>query len=147
VIDRRLFLRVLVAAPATLASGVARASGPPAYRVIVNPSNPQSSIDRRFLADAFLKKVTRWPTGDGVRPVDLNAGSTARHRFTEDVLGRSVAAVKSYWAQVVFSGRDVPPPELDDDDAVVRYVLKHAGALGYVSAGANIDRAKPLNVK
>src|SRR6185503_304176 len=114
VIDRRVFMLAFVSLVGG-AAGVSHATGATAYRVIVNPGNPQSSVDRRFLSDAFLKKVTRWSTGDAIRPVDQGPDSAARQRFSEDVLSRSVAAVKSYWAQLVFSGRDVPPPELDDD--------------------------------
>ena len=144
---RLLPLVLAVVAAFALRAGDSRATGASAWRVIVNPSNPASSVERRFLADVFLKKVTRWPTGDGVRPVDLREEATARQRFSEDVIERSVASVKSYWAQLVFSGRDVPPPELDNDEEVVRFVLKNAGAVGYVSPGAALDRAKALNVR
>jgi hypothetical protein len=41
----------------------------------------------------------------------------------------------------------VPPPELDGDEEIVRFVLKNAGAVGYVSSGAALDRAKTLVVK
>ena len=49
--------------------------------------------------------------------------------------------------QAIFSGRGVPPPELDSDEAVIRFVLKYPGAIGYVSAGADIGAAKPLHVR
>lgn len=62
------------------------------------------------------------------------------------MIKRSVEAVRSYWQQRIFSGRDVPPPELDTDEEVVRYVLKHDGAVGYVSAGADIDGLKVISV-
>ena len=41
-----------------------------------------------------------------------------------------------------FSGRDVPPPELESDEAVVNYVLEHRGAVGYVSGAAKVRGAK-----
>ena len=44
-----------------------------------------------------------------------------------------------YWQQRIFSGRDVPPPEFELDREVVEYVLKHAGAIGYVPLPANIQ--------
>src|SRR5262245_29898277 len=83
------------------------------FRIIVNPGNPATTVDRRFLADTFLKKVTRWPNGDLIRPVDQNADSAVRRRFSDDVIERSVEAVRSYWQQQIFSGREVPPPEVD----------------------------------
>ena len=63
------------------------------------------------------------------------------------MLKRSVEAVKGYWQQRIFSGRDVPPPELETDDEVVRYVLKHEGAVGYVSGSADARRRKVVSVR
>ena len=117
------------------------------FQIIVNPANPVTSVERRFLPDAFLKKVTRWPNEELIRPADLDTASPVRRRFSEQVLRRSVAAVKSYWQQLVFSGRDVPPPELDTDWQMVRYVLKYPGAIGYITPGANLDGVKILTVR
>jgi ABC-type phosphate transport system substrate-binding protein len=119
----------------------------PAFVVIVNPQNPYRTLDRTFVADVFLKKTTRWPSGDVIKPVDLPPDSRARARFSEDVLKRSVAAVKSYWNQMIFSGRDVPPPELPTDDDVVKYVLTHSGAIGYVSGDARLGDARIVTVR
>jgi ABC-type phosphate transport system substrate-binding protein len=119
----------------------------PDFRVVVNPDNPSTALGRDFLSDAFLKRTTRWNDGETIRPVDQRPDSFVRRRFSDGVLQRSVAAVKSYWQQRIFSGRDLPPPELDSDDAVVSYVLKHRGAVGYVSGNAKLDRAKAVAVQ
>lgn len=121
------------------------ASEPP-YLVIAH--HPDSgAVDRNFLARAFLKKVTSWPNGDGIRPVDQAHGSPIRRRFSEEVIGRSVLAVRNYWQQLIFSGRAVPPPELDSDEAVVRFVLRTPGAIGYVSGEADVRNARVLNFR
>lgn len=119
----------------------------PAFRIIVNEMNPITSIDRKTLADVFLKKVTRWGDGEVIRPVDLRPESAARAAFTEEVLRRTVVAVKSYWQQLVFSGRDVPPPEVDSDEQVIKLVLRSPGAVGYVSGDAHLEHVKPISVK
>ena len=117
------------------------------FRVVVNPANPTASVERRFLVDAFLKKTTRWPHDEQIRPCDLDPESATRRRFSDDVLKRSVAAVKSYWQQMVFSGQNVPPPEFDSDEQVIQFVLRNPGAVGYVSASANIEGAKVLSLR
>jgi ABC-type phosphate transport system substrate-binding protein len=117
------------------------------FRILIHPENPVSSVHKDFVTDVFLKRITRWSDGEMARPVDQRAASNVRNGFSESVLRRSVAAVKRYWQQRIFSGRDLPPPELDDDEAVVRYVLKHRGAIGYVSTSAKIDRAKAVSVQ
>jgi len=131
------------------ASGTARpqSRASTSYVIIVNPDNPENEVDRQFLEGAFLKKVTRWPSDEVIRPAELVASSPARRRFSQDVLERSVEAVKGYWQQRIFSGRDVPPPEFGTNQEVIDYVLKYVGAIGCVSADANLDRVKILTIK
>lgn len=116
------------------------------FRVIVNGQNSVSAANVGFVADAFLKKTSEWGDGQLIQPVDLKASSETRRIFSLVVLGRSVAAVRTYWQQRVFSGRGVPPPELDDDAEVVRYVSSHRGAIGYVSATAKLDGVKVIAI-
>jgi len=119
----------------------------PEFLVIVHPQNPVASVGRAFLADLYLKRATRWEDGELARPIDQRADSAARRVFSESVLKRSVAAVKRYWQQRIFSGRDLPPPELDGDEAVVSYVASHRGAIGYVSGNAKLDKTKLVAVR
>jgi ABC-type phosphate transport system substrate-binding protein len=142
-----LVLLLVLAAPAALFAEPRPMSTSGGFRVIVNAANGNTSLERRFLSDVFLKKVTRWPNGDVIRPVDLATKSPVRRAFSDDVVGRGVEEVKSYWQQAIFSGRDIPPPELDTDDAVVSYVLKHPGAIGYVSTTANLNGAKIVTLR
>jgi ABC-type phosphate transport system substrate-binding protein len=117
------------------------------FRVIVHPSNPTAAVSREFVADAFFKRTMRWQNGSAIRPVDLRPDSPVRNGFSDAVLQRSVAAVRSFWQQRIFSGRDLPPPELSSDQAVVDYVVKSPGAIGYVSTSANLGDAKSLVVR
>lgn len=129
-----------------LVVGPAPAGETPRFLVIVNARNPVSSGHTSFVADALLKKVTQWGDGEPLLPVDQKANSETRREFSLVVLGRSVAAVRTYWQQRVFSGRGVPPPELDGDVEVVRYVNTHRGAIGYVSVEAKLDGVKVLAI-
>lgn len=122
-------------------------AGDSEFRVVVHPSNAASGLDKELVADTFLKKITRWPDGEVAKPVDLKPDSAVRRRFSESVLKRTVGAVRSYWQQRIFSGRDVPPPELESEDAVVAYVAKHPGAIGYVSANTKLSGVKDLPLR
>ena len=139
---RRLFVfggACLVLAASWAESSSAWAEAPAAFVVVVNARNPIAEADREFLADVFLKKVSRWGDGESVRPVDLRPDSPTRRDFSQRVLRRPIAAIRSYWQQCIFSGRDVPPPELDSDAAVLRYVAKQRGGVGYVSASVALS--------
>lgn len=115
-----------------------------AFQLVVHPGSRSSVLTRDFVAQAFLKRVTRWPDDSAIHPVDLRPDSPTRRAFSERVLARSVSAVRSYWQQRIFSGRDLPPPELDSDDAVLRYVVNTAGAIGYVAPGKRTGDAMPI---
>ena len=132
---------------ASLRVSSARAGEGGEFRVIVDPENTTTAATRELLAEAFLKTSSRWPDGEIIRPVDQRPESSARKSFSDSILKRTVSAVRSYWQQRIFSGRDVPPPELDSDDAVVRYVREHRGAVGYVSTAAKTGETKVVTVK
>jgi len=117
------------------------------FIVIVNSKNPTDAIDRKFLADTFFKRVTRWPEDGIIQPVDQKPDSAIRRVFSEAILSRSVIGVKSYWQQLIFSGTDVPPPELGDDSEVVRYVARTPGSIGYVSTAVHPGSGSAPGIK
>lgn len=125
----------------------ALADEPAGFRLVVNAESAAEPLDRAFVADAFLKKVTRWPNGEAIRAVDLRFDAPTRLEFSEQVLRRSPAAVRNYWQQRIFTGRGVPPPELASDEAVLAYVREHRGAVGYVSAQAETGSVKVVQVR
>lgn len=125
----------------------ARADSTLEFRIVIHPENPVSSVSRDFVTDVFLKRTTRWHDGEPAHPVDQRADAPVRRSFSDVVLRRSVSAIKRYWQQRIFSGRDLPPPELDDDEAVVGYVLRHRGAIGYVTASAKLGRTKAVPIQ
>lgn len=148
-LGRRSVLRcALVLASCLLAPGhsQAREEGPP-FLVIVHPQLKGSTLDRSTVAEAFLKKRIRWDDGEAIHPVDLPSQSPVREKFSPAVLKRSVAAVRSYWQQRIFSGRGVPPPEVASDEAVVRYVATHTGGIGYVSSQAKLKGVRIVELR
>jgi ABC-type phosphate transport system substrate-binding protein len=127
-------------------SSTARAEDPE-FKIIVNPKNPIASIDRTLLRNAFLKKESLWKGGETIRPVGVSSKFSARDRFVRSVLKKTPAQLKTYWTQQIFSGKGVPPPEADSAADVVRYVLAHPGAIGFVPADVDSRTAKVVEVK
>jgi ABC-type phosphate transport system substrate-binding protein len=142
-LEAALLCVVLAVTGATIA-----VAGEPAaaFQVVIHPENAATSLSREFVAGAFLGKTTRWSGGEAISPVDLRFEAPARARFCEQVLRRSVFAVRAYWHQRIFAGRGVPPPELDTDEAVLRYVASRRGAVGYVSGQATTAAVKVVAV-
>jgi ABC-type phosphate transport system substrate-binding protein len=125
---------LLVLALYVLGAGGAAAAEP--FVVIVNAANPTPSMSVEELSNAFTKKMQRWPQGGEVMPVDLDGDSRVRESFSQRVLKKSTAAMKAYWQKMIFSGREVPPPEKVTSADVIAYVRANRGAIGYVAADA-----------
>ena len=108
------------------------------FQVVVNATNDIQSVNKQQLSRCFMKQTTTWINGQTIAPVDQAASSTVRQKFSKDVLGKDVSAVKSFWQRQIFSGRSVPPPEKASDAEVLAFVRANAGGVGYVSTGASL---------
>ena len=124
------FTAVVIALIATVPAAAAN----PGFKVVVNTSNPTTSISKEQLSRCFMKQTNTWINGATVTPVDLSANSSVRVEFSTTVHERDVNAVKSYWQRQIFSGRGVPPPEKASDEEVLAFVRANPGAVGYVSS-------------
>lgn len=137
----------LALAAALLALGAvprtAAAQAGEGYVLIVNRSNPAAALGRAQVAKLFLKQVTRWPTGAPAEVVDLPERSPVRAEFTQAVLGKRMPAMNAYWQQLIFAGREIPPPQRRTSGEVAAFVAAAPGRVGYVAAGT----ALPAGVK
>jgi len=104
------------------------------FFVVVNAANPMTEIDRDGLSKIFLKRSTMWSSGKAIQPVDLPIDAASRGAFSKAVLHKSVTAVRAYWQQQIFSGRDVPPAEKPSESDVLDVVKSDVNAIGYVSS-------------
>ena len=120
---------------------------PPELRVVVNEANPVSSLSRQEVSDLFLKKTSRWAQLGLVMPVDQPEGAAVRETLNREIHHKSLSAVRAYWQQRIFSGRDVPPPEKDGDAEVLSFVRKNPGAIGYISSSASAAGVKVVGVR
>ena len=121
----------LLIAAAMVLMPVARAES---FRIVANNDVHVSTLTKKEVSDLFMKKTSRWQNGTSVVPVDQQSGNV-REEFSKTVYGKPAAAVKSYWNQQIFSGRDVPPVEKLSDAEVLSFVRATPGAVGYVSDG------------
>ena len=91
---RLAIVTALAVAVAGLAPrNVAAQSG--GFIVVVNASNPTTSISKTDLSKLFTKKSRQWPSGSAALPVDLSLGNPVRDAFTERVHGKSARAIGS----------------------------------------------------
>jgi len=116
----------------------ADAAVPKGFKVIVNHQVNLAVIHKDEIKQIMMKKVSRFSNGTGAAPVDQPPDSPVREAFSRDVLGRSAAAVSSFWQRQIFSGKEVPPPSASNDAGVIAHVGSVSGGLGYVSENAKL---------
>jgi hypothetical protein len=142
---RRTFL--LRVAALALAPRAARAGDDGEFKVIVHPDNPSASIDADRLRDAYLKRNASWSNGRVIRAIDLPARYAARARFGRRVLKKTPTQLRYYWNRQVFSGKGVPPMQVDSAAAAVAFVLEHPGAIAYLPRDADAGEAKMIELR
>ena len=115
-------------------------------KVIANPSVGASSVSADELKGVFLATKTSFSDGSHVEPV-LEKGGAAHDAFLREYLGKTDAALQTYYRSLVFTGKASMPKTVGSDAEVVAYVAKTKGAIGYVSAGADTAGVKVLGVQ
>ena len=128
--------------PSTLAAALvllaASERGPEPCRVIVNPANPASQIQRTALVAIYMGTMTRWSDGTPIAPVDQSTRSAIRAAFSEKLLGKSLQAMQQHWLRKMAEGH-APPPVKSSDAEIAAWVRAHPGAIGYVGNAFTLD--------
>src|SRR2546423_11142891 len=137
-------LRQLAIATLLVGASVPAARGQD-FKVVVNEGNPVTSLSRGDLSRLFLGNRAKWASGERAIPVDQASGRS-RAAFSQEILGRDLAKMRSYWQGEMAAGRGTAPDEKPSDASVVAYVHDTPGAVGYVSASASTPGVKVVAV-
>jgi ABC-type phosphate transport system substrate-binding protein len=111
--------------------------------VIASPQVPDNAISLKQLAEIYALKKDYWANKIQVVPVNREAASAERGRFSEAVFNMSPQDLTEYWNRLSFQG-DFPPLVQTSDDAVLGFVRSVPGAIGYINANIN---QQPTGVK
>jgi ABC-type phosphate transport system substrate-binding protein len=114
--------------------------------VIVNPSVTAADVSKSELRDIFTGVSTSLKGGGEATPVLLKDGGV-HDEFLELYIGKSDSAFRASWRSLLFSGQGVMPKTLDSDAAVVAYVARTAGAIGYIGRSTPHEGVKILVVR
>jgi len=114
-------------------------------KIIANPNVNASEISRDDLDRIFLMTKTSLPGAPHLEPVLEKAGPVC-DQFLKDYMGRTNAALTTYYRSLMFSGKASVPKSFNSDSEVTAYVAKTKGAIGYVGLSANVAAVKTLKV-
>jgi ABC-type phosphate transport system substrate-binding protein len=129
----RWFLAIAVAAGALVAA-FTNAVSAEALLIIANPSvNVSTPLSISQIATIYLLRLTIWPDGSPIVPVNREAGSEMRGEFTATVLRQDSASLATYWNEMHFMGK-LPPLVQESEQAMLAFIQKVPGSVGYISA-------------
>ena len=111
--------------------------------VIVNPANGNSLSDSD-ISRIYLGKSKSFGDGTSIEAVNQQPDAGVTEAFNEKVVKKSSSQLKAYWSKLVFTGKGTPPKELDSDEAVLDFVAKNPGAIGYIDASKVNDSVKVI---
>jgi ABC-type phosphate transport system substrate-binding protein len=113
--------------------------------VIAHPGVPLASLPAAELQRIYLGKTSRWGDGTNVVPAMLKDGPD-QETFVEELLGRPLHRFVTYWRQMVFTGKGVPPHSFGEPSAMVSFVAATPGAVGFARPAAVGDSVKVLRI-
>jgi len=111
--------------------------------VIANPSVTAADVSRAELRDIFTGASSSLKGGAQVTPVLLRQGPV-HEEFLSLYIGKSDSGFRAGWRSILFSGQGIMPRTLDSDVAVVEYVSRTPGAIGYIASGTPHSGVKIL---
>jgi len=96
-----------------------------------------TSVQSADLSLLQIKKTYLGMNSSGLankHAVTLPHGNKTRQLFHVKVIGLSEARVRTFWAQMQFSGRGKSPVELPTVALVIEYLITHPNSIGYLPA-------------
>lgn len=117
-----------------------------AIKIIANLELGTSEISRDELSRIFLMTKTSLPKVSHVEPV-LEKSGAVHDMFVREYMGKTEAALMTYYRSLVFTGKASIPKTFNSDPEVAEYVARTKGAIGYVSASASTPGVKTLTIK
>lgn len=113
--------------------------------VVVHPNNT-NALDSAAIKRLFLGKEKKFPDGQPATPLNQVVDSATRNQFDEQLLERNSSQIAAYWSKLVFTGKGVPPKEVNDDAAVVSVVSQDISAVGYVERSSVTTDVKVISL-
>lgn len=109
--------------------------------IIANKELPIAQLDKSAIAAIYLLKKKQWDNGEDIMPINLPAQADARNHFSAEIFDSTPEKLGSYWDQMLFKG-EMPPVIQNSEPAVILFVERIKGAIGYVET-----KPKSLQVK
>lgn len=113
--------------------------------VVVHPSNASSFSDKD-LKKIFLAKKKKFPAGGRAVVLRQKKGSAVKLQFVQGLLNKSENQLKAYWSRLIFTGKALPPKEINGDIEMKRLVGENPSVIGYIDAASIDDSVRVVKI-
>lgn len=113
--------------------------------IIANPSVSESALSSQKISKIYLGKKTTWDNGTKIS-FALLKGDTHNH-FLKSYIHKTDSQYKIFWKKQIFTGKGAPPQVFDSNKAMINFVAKTPGAIGYVSGDVKAANVKTITVE
>lgn len=101
--------------------------------IISSPENVEQ-LNLDDVARIFLGKVTQYPSGETVEPIDIDPTHPSYERFAQIVLNKSPSQLRAYWAKQIFTGKGRPPQVVASARDLQDIVASDSRYLSYINS-------------
>lgn len=131
--------KVLMALILAIFSTIAHAE----YVVIVNKANTVT-ISKDEVERLYMARTNAFSDGALAIPLNHEESSPIRVKFESEIIGRSEAQMKAYWARLLFTGKATPIKQMANDAEMMELVAKNPSTIGYVKRSSVNDSVRVL---
>lgn len=110
--------------------------------LIANQKLPADSIDKNLISNVYLGKAFALPDGTRLIPLERPKDLEIKEEFHSHITGKSLGQLNSYWSRLIFTGKNAPPNEVDEDEDVIELIVGNENLIGYVDSSSVTDAIK-----
>ena len=129
----RRLVALLMIAITTLSASVARAQ----IAIVSSAQGAIQELSREQAEQLYLGRTRSLADGTPVMLADLPAGSVRDH-FYQVLTGKNPNQIRAYWSRMVFTGRALPPQEVNNLREMREQLAANPNLIGYLPA-ADVD--------
>ena len=115
-------------------------------KIVGHQEGPPDQMDAGELRSVFMAQQQWWSGDTKISIVLLKSSVPISEVVADKVFDMSPNDVKTYWIQIVFRGKAKTPKHFDSEDALIAYVARTPGAIGVVSAEADTESLKVIEI-
>lgn len=101
------------------------------YHIVVSEKNTTRALTEQEALHIFMGRARTFPDGSLATSYEL-ADDTQRAGFYRSLADMSLAQLTSYWARLMFSGRNLPPHQVQGRSALLDKVRKDPHAITWL---------------